>query len=644
MLAAAALVLTACGGSGPGDTQEERRTATIGTTVALDSLDPINPTGGGTYQYLIFDNLIDFDKNTLELQPGLATEWAFENPLRFVMTLREGVTFSDGLPFDAAAVKKSIDRYVEKGVLFPLTMVRDVEVVGPMQVAINLTTEFAWLPHQLADVGGLILSPAAIDAGGDEDLGDGSIGTGPYVLKEHRPGVSVTFVPNETYWDADGRAQLDELTIEFFRDGNALASALATGQLDGAVRMQAADLERFQGQDDYQVFTRASTGFALIWFNWESEQLADPRVRRAINFALDRDTLAEVLTEGLGTPAYQIFPPDHPLYDPGLETWTYDPERARQLMAEAGRPAIELDCILQTGTGWETIAPVIIDELAAIGITLTLRNVTPAEAIAAYYSPGEGTTGADCALGGSVGWVTLRSALFGFSHSDSFYTPATTDGGVDAAIEAMDRAYTPEEQKAGVVAWARQQLETPTIAPVANRPKIAVLADGLEGYVHGILQLETFRDMHWAGRRAGSPAGGRTAGSPPPGPAHPTRRGARGPSPRAAAARRASRRRTRSRGRRRTAPCPPPRTASPAGTTSRGRRRTGRARATSRPARRRGRRRAPAGCPDGCGRAGPSARPRAPRRRRSPGSSRPAGAGWRSSGSRGNRPGPGRRP
>jgi ABC-type transport system substrate-binding protein len=496
---ALALAAAACGGDGGSGGGPVPTTMTIGTTVPLNSMDPIGSTGTSyPFQFLVFDTLIDYDRDSLELKPGLATQWKYETPTRFVLTLRDGVVFSNGEKLDAAAVKASVERYMAKGVLLPLTMVNTVEARGPLELVFNLKYEYASMPELLADCAGMVLAPASLTRFGEKDMGDQPIGTGPYVLKENRPGAGATFAPNDRYWDKTNGAKLSELRFEFFKDSVSMVNALSTGRVDGIVRVQPGDLSAFEGSDKYQVFKRASLGLHTVWFNWENEALKDPLVRQAFNYALDREALNDVLTEGIGSPAYQVWPPSYAMYDKSLTNWTHDPDKARQLLAQAGKAGgVTLNCIYLPGTGWEGLAPVIVEQEAKVGITVKLREVSIAESIQAFTAPPKGTKGADCQMAGFVGYINPGSSLHNLSHSDSFYTPATTDAGLDATIDAFNSAFEPEQKKALSGEWHRKALQAAPMAPVVNRAKIAVLKAGVKGYVNGILTPETFRGLAW---------------------------------------------------------------------------------------------------------------------------------------------------
>jgi ABC-type transport system substrate-binding protein len=497
-----ALALSGCGSSSNNPTGPVKDTLNIGTTLPLVSLDTIGSGANYSYTYLLHEPLIGFDNDTLQLKnTGLAEKWEFENKTTLVITLRPNLKFSDGSPLDSEAAKASIERYRDYGILLPLkAIVKDVTVRSPTVFAINLLKEHASLPEELTDHGGLIVGKTT-SAMGKTDAKDAAIGAGPYKLKENRANVSVTFVPNPNYWNPDHGAKLKEITLTLFKDQTAMANALKSGQTDGAFRLQASDLPLFEKDANYQVFKGITIGMATGYFNKDKPQLKDVRVRQALNYALDRKTLNDLLTGGVGSPADQMFPPTSPFYNQGAPVYDYNPAKAKQLLADAGFPnGIDLNCVYNPGTGWETAFAVVVDQYAKAGIRMKGRLVTNAEFVTAFWPPDAAKNGVDCAWSGGVGWISPQASLALFSASTSFYVASKSNEGFDEVLAEFDGAYTVAEKKAAALDWQKQQMATPALVPVVNRGKITVLRKGIVGYQHGQLAIDNPRgdSIHWA--------------------------------------------------------------------------------------------------------------------------------------------------
>ena len=173
------------------------------------SLDPY--TGGGgldhTHLYNIFDNLIEFEYDTLKPKPGLAKAWRFTDPQTFVMDLQPDVQFHDGTPCDAAAVKWNIDNGkndARSNVKADFTTVASVEVTAPLQVTVKLNQPDTALPLILADRAGMMSSPTAVQALG-KDHNRKPVGTGPHKLVSWVDNDRIVLRRNEKYW-RPGRA------------------------------------------------------------------------------------------------------------------------------------------------------------------------------------------------------------------------------------------------------------------------------------------------------------------------------------------------------------------------------------------------------------------------------------------------------
>ena len=187
----------------------------------------------------VYDRLI-WQTPEVELEPGLATEWGFTDDLHFEMTLRDGVTFSDGTPFDAAAVAANIDRAknVEgSGLAAYLASVDTVEVVDPTHVRFVLNRPDATLPMQLATRPGMMISPAAFE---NPDLDSNPVGSGPYELVEYREGDMAAYERRDDYWNPD-YAGVKRIELYYIPDSTTRLNGLRTGALDATPLDPAAD-------------------------------------------------------------------------------------------------------------------------------------------------------------------------------------------------------------------------------------------------------------------------------------------------------------------------------------------------------------------------------------------------------------------
>ena len=394
IVAAGALLLSGCAAGTPqteetagGDTSARGALLTIGQLGDLASWDPSQAHVGHAlvpYQ-LVYDTLILREPDG-ELSPMLATEWNY-NDDRTVLTvdLRTDVSFSDGEPFDAEAVVANLEHFKAGNgrQAVQLTQFESATAVDEDTVEINLAQPDPAMEYYLSQAAGLMASPAAIEAG---TLETDPIGTGPYLYDKAnsvRDSQSL-FTAKEDYWNPELQ-KFDEVELRILVDVSARVNAIISGQVDWTtLEAKSADQAEDAGLEiipDYQVDW---TGMTFLDRDGViNPALADERVRQAINYAVDRDTLLEELQLGRGTATSQVFGPDSGAFVDDLEEYyTYDPEKAKELMEEAGyEDGFELK--LPVIPAFATQITALAQQLGEIGITVTQETVPPAN-----YVPG----------------------------------------------------------------------------------------------------------------------------------------------------------------------------------------------------------------------------------------------------------------
>jgi peptide/nickel transport system substrate-binding protein len=347
MLANAAMgFILAAGLAGCGSTSSQStgtaKTADTNSTVVLrgtNSYDPVlnTATYGVTYLGAVYDSLVK-PKPDGSYAPQLATEWAYvDNSTALQLRLRKGVKFSDGTPFNAAAVKANLERAKTlKGstAASELGAVAGVDAVDENTAKIRLNPGTgATLLDSLSNKPGYMVSPAAFN---NADLGKNPVGTGPFRLVSWKPGASVSFDRSPTYW---GKApQVAHLLINIIADDQAAANALKTGQLDAMIGNYGATgpvLEDLKATKGVKVAPVPTTAVQTVLLNTTKPGLGDQRVRQAISFAIDRNALAKAL--GLGAPGVEFAHPASIYFNPKFKDYyPYNPTKAKQLLTEAG--------------------------------------------------------------------------------------------------------------------------------------------------------------------------------------------------------------------------------------------------------------------------------------------------------------------
>jgi peptide/nickel transport system substrate-binding protein len=289
------------------------------------------------------DKLVDITPD-LEIVPMLATEWEWaEDATSLTLTLREGVTFHDGEPFDAEAVAYNIDRSLnlpESRRKSEIASVSGTEVIDERTIRIDLAEPDATLLAQFADRAGMMISPKAAEEAGAE-FGTNPVCSGPFQFEQRVAQDRIVLSRFEDYWDAE-RIHFDRVTFLPIPDGTVRLANLRSGDLDMIERLAATDLASASADEGLQVEEATSLGYQAMTVNVGNGERAenplgqDPRVRQAFSLAIDREALNQVVFEGAFEPGNQPFPPGSPWYDETNPLPARDVEAARALLDEAG--------------------------------------------------------------------------------------------------------------------------------------------------------------------------------------------------------------------------------------------------------------------------------------------------------------------
>ena len=302
------------------------------------SLDPHAGTSSQDIPWLlpVYASLLSYAEDG-SVEPGLAESYEL-TPEMMTLTLREGLTFHDGATLDAEAVVANMERaqtLPESTVASELAAIESVEAVEPLTVQINLSGPDAALPAKLADRSGMMIAPSSFEDG--TNLNIEAIGAGPWQLVDYAPGDRLVAERFEGYWNPDA-VRLQEVEIRLIADDDSRLNALRAGEIDIA-QIRESQVQVAEADTALTVRTDPALAIDHLGLNISIEPFDDPLVRRAINHAIDREALLEGLYRGVGTIAYQPFPPGYWANEPDIEgDLTYDPERARELLAEAGYP------------------------------------------------------------------------------------------------------------------------------------------------------------------------------------------------------------------------------------------------------------------------------------------------------------------
>jgi peptide/nickel transport system substrate-binding protein len=307
--------------------------------------------------------------------PALAESWDIsEDGLTYTFHLHEGVTFHDGTTFDAEDVKFSFDRArAEDSVNAQKALFADiesVEVVDPQTVVLHLSKPNGNMLFNLAWGDAVIVAPESA-----ANNATNPIGTGPFTFVDWAQGDRVEIARNDNYWGEP--VALEAATFRFIADPTAAFAALQAGDVDAFPNFPAPEtVVQFEGDPRFSVVIGSTEGETILAMNNAKPPLDDVRVREAIAHAIDRQAVIDGAMFGFGTPIGTHFAPHHPDYVDLTEQSAYDPERSRELLAEAGHENLTLSLKLPPVEGYARRGGEIISQqLAAVGITTETTNL-----------------------------------------------------------------------------------------------------------------------------------------------------------------------------------------------------------------------------------------------------------------------------
>ncbi|TDT33294.1 ABC transporter substrate-binding protein [Naumannella halotolerans] len=454
--ATASLILLVSAGCASSQKSEPGADGSGGTlAVALEkapgSLDPADmEQSTSAFAQPAYDALIKIDGEG-NLVPGLATEWGFtddENKV-FELTVRDGVTFSDGTALDAEAVVANLE-HLDDGRSNVVSLVNG----GDYEAIDDDTVRISWdSPHPLAAqaftqtwVAGMMISPEAL-AGDAEQLTTSTAGAGPYVLDAAQTvaGSRYVYTARDDYWDPANQ-HFDQITITVMENAEQRLNALRTGEVDYA----AGDLGTAAAATDagMQVLHAPTVVYGLSLLDREGtldSPLQDLAVRQAINYAIDRQGISDALLGEYGSPAQQTVVSSEPGYVDALaDAYPYDPEKARELLAEAGyADGFTLPVVASTSSTAATLSQVFAEQLAEVGITVELDSRPSAD----YFEGMTGGTFPAAVIGyGSQPVPMEYDGLFG---PEAIFNPLGSSD--DEINSTMEKAMAAPEEEATVL-------------------------------------------------------------------------------------------------------------------------------------------------------------------------------------------------
>jgi len=362
----------------------------IAYSSTIDTWDPIASfSTEAAYLPNVYETLLKINKpgSAEKYTPVLAESWSVSDDKKsYTFKLRPDVKFHDGEPMNAAAVKASIDAVKDHGGAgFIWWSVDNVEVVDDLTVKFNLSTPQPIDLIASSMYAAYIVSPKALEGfAADENFwADGkSYGTGPYMVESYTPDVEAVFTQNTEYWGGWEAGQYEKVVASLVPEATTRQQMLEGGEVDLAERLPNENLDTFRNDPNYTVFEEPSFFNYVGIFNTLRAPLDDVKVRQALSYAIPYQDIIAIGASGLGTQSFGPVPAGVYPWDDSVGQYTYDLEKAKTLLKEAGHEGGGFSLKLTytaSNASEEAFAPLIKDSFAQIGVEVTIEALSLGE-------------------------------------------------------------------------------------------------------------------------------------------------------------------------------------------------------------------------------------------------------------------------
>jgi ABC-type transport system substrate-binding protein len=447
-------------------TVTKRDTIKVAIGVDLDTVDPHAQTTTMVYNVLrhCYETLVWFDEKG-NVIPWLAEKWEVSPDGKvYTFYIRKGVKFHDGSELDAYVVKANFDRWLDPTVRVPqrgqLGPIERVEVVDKYTVKVYMKTPYAVFLKALG-VYLLITSSEVITSFGNKTITE-VVGTGPYKFVAWEKGRRIVIERFDDYWGE--KPVLKRIEWLVIPEASTRLAALLAGDVDFAFNLPPTDLERVKGDARFTVLTPTSNRIIFVAMVPRGP-LADPKVRQAINYAVDVDSIIKNVLYGLGIKTNAPLPP-HFFGYADMPPYTYNPEKAKQLLAEAGYPQ-GFKVVLMHPTGRylmdKQVAEAIQAYLSKVGITVELKTMDWPSFVAELLKPLDQKTHDMVLLGWGPAIADAHFVLYGQFHSSqatprglaaAHYNNSEVDKLLEAALAELNESKRAEYYKRAIeIIW-----------------------------------------------------------------------------------------------------------------------------------------------------------------------------------------------
>lgn len=500
ILAMTAMSFTSCGGGGnDGGSSEGRTDLNFAVSAEPNSLDPMAIAMMSTFTitYAIYDNL--FEKNADGgYDPSICEDYdVTDDGLVYTFKIRDDVKFHDGTQMTAEDVAFSINRTIEKGWAADMVAaIESVEATDDYTVVLTLSRPFGGMIGSLASPYFSIMSKAYLEENGDDIVERKPMGTGAYKFVEWVSGDHITLEANEDYFK--GAPSIKTVTFKPITDKNTGLIALQAGEADAFLNVNYSDIPAVEEDESLAFYSTDLAAVLSLNMNIENEILSDVRVRQAVNYAINRDNIIQGALEGQGTAANSPVPPTCDGYSEDVKGYEYDPDKARELLKEAGyEDGLSFTIKIKEDSKNQKVAQVIQSDLKAVGIDVEIQILEAGAYTTDVYSNGdyEMTISAWCAM-----FTDAYSLLYSQFHKDCYggtgnITHVTSDelsSMLDSAAQAGE-----DEKTAAYTEVAQSIMDNAYVAPLVFEPTTITASADLEGVEADALGIYQVKNFSW---------------------------------------------------------------------------------------------------------------------------------------------------
>jgi len=496
-----ALASTALGGNALAQgTPKRGGTLRISAPANPSSLDPATGGAGSDHAFLftMYDTLTEWDFETLKPKPGLAESWSFTDPTTLVLNIRSGVTFHDGTPLDAEAVKFNLERNKsdpKSNIKADLASMASAEITGPMQVTLRLSAPDTALPGILSDRAGMMVSPTAIKASSAGNVARTPVGAGAYAFVSWADGEKIVVKRNEKYWKPN-RPYPDGIEISIIPELTTGSRSVTAGQNDLMYQLPPRQKAIMDRVPSVKIANGPTLYVFQIFLNWAKPPFDNIKVRQAFNFAIDRETFVKAALAGLAEPAYMNLPKAHWAYDKSVAgLYPHNPEKAKQLLAEAGfKDGLSIDLNGYPDQDSVQRQEILIEQFRKAGINVKFSNAPIAEASAAFFGPEKRGSGLLAAWTGRPDPSLTYSLMF---TRDAYYNGgrAPVPPELEAAIKESRASEDIDMRRMAFATVQRLVMENAFVAPLAFQFELVAMNKKVQGYKPNLLGKPKYDDV-----------------------------------------------------------------------------------------------------------------------------------------------------